>query len=344
MSSIPDGDAITGTSSSAPSGSAQPPAVPETCANCGRTFVGDYCPACGQRAGSELSVIGILGGFVRELIDTERGLWRTFRDLTLHPGTAVRAYLAGARRPFTSPGRYLLVGAIVVTVASAALQGIGAQSSNIVGRMAVISAQGFRDGLQDPGETTPLEGTAWSAAIQDLEQLGAYPALTLVVIAGLVGLLYWALFRRDTASPAEAFAVATYVTAHSVILYKCADCILELIVHYGALEARFSTVFDWSSQALLFVYPGVLTYGCFGASVWNGIKGGLGLAWGYTEAALVSIVGLAGYAEWLLWAYPDAYSGSGPGMAVAVAFAAVLLLVHGAFELYARYRHGGHSA
>ncbi|MCS3641448.1 DUF3667 domain-containing protein [Salinibacter ruber] len=347
MSSIPDGDASTGTSSSAPSGAAQPPAVPETCANCGRTFVGDYCPACGQRAEPELSIIRILGGFVRELIDTERGLWRTFRDLTLHPGTAVRAYLAGARQPFTNPGRYLLVGAIVTTVASAALEGIGAPDHNI-GRFAVHVAQGFTKGaVEDSGEAAAasLEGTAWGAAVQDLEQLGAYPALALVLIAGLVGLLYWALFRRDTNVPAEAFAVGTYATAHAVILYQCADCILELFVHHGALGTRLSTAFDWGSQALLFIYPGVLTYGCFGASVWNGIKGGLGLAWGYTEAALVSIVGLAGYAEWLLWAYPNAYSGSGPGgVIVAVAFAAVLLLVHGAFELYARYRHGGHSA
>ncbi|MCS3663247.1 hypothetical protein GGP65_000850 [Salinibacter ruber] len=343
MSSIPDGDASTGTSSSAPSGSARPPAVPETCANCGRTFVGDYCPACGQRAEPELSIISILGGFVRELIDTERGLWRTFRDLTLHPGTAVRAYLAGARQPFTNPGRYLLVGALVITAFSATLQGVGAPDSNI-GRLAVIVANGFRSGLQGAGETAPLEGTAWSAAVQDLEQLGAYPALVLMLIAGLVGLLYWALFRRDTNSPAEAFAVGTYATAHAVILYQCTNVVFELLVHYGALETGISTTFEWALRVLLFVYPSVLTYGCFGASMRNSVKGGLGFAWGYIEAAFVALVGLAGYAEWLLWAYPNAYSGSGPGMAVAVALAAVLLLVHGAFELYARYRHGGHSA
>ncbi|WP_263809776.1 DUF3667 domain-containing protein [Salinibacter pepae] len=231
--------------------------------------MGDYCPACGQRGGSELSVIGILGGFVRELVDTERGLWRAFRDLTLHPGTAVRAYLAGARQPFMNPGRYLLVGAIVTTVASAALQGIGAPDHNI-GRFAVHVAQGVTKGAaEDSGEAAAasLEGTAWSAAVQDLEQLGAYPALALVLIAGLVGLLYWALFRRDTNVPAESFAVGTYATAHAVILYQCADCILELFVHHGALGARLSTAFDWGSQALLFVYPHVLTYGCWGKRV-----------------------------------------------------------------------------
>lgn len=346
MSSTPDDDSSTSATDSDASASANPPAVPETCANCGRTFVGEYCPACGQRAGSELSVIRILGGFVRELVDTERGLWRTFRDLTLRPGTAVRAYLAGAREPFTSPGRYLLVGALVTTVASATLQRIGALDLNI-GRFAVNVAQGFGRASLDSGEAVPpsLEGTALTAAVQDLEQLGAYPALVLVMVAGLVGLLYWALFRRDTNSPAEAFAVATYATAHAVILFQCADFVSELFVQYGTPGARLATAFEWSSRALLFVYPGVLTYGCFAASVWNGIKGGLGLAWGYIEAALVAIVGLVGYAEWLLWAYPDAYSrGELETAIIAGAFATFLFLVHGALELYARYRYGGYSA
>ncbi len=126
MSSPPEDDSATGTADPEVSQTAQPPAVPQTCANCGRTFIGEYCPGCGQRAESELSILHILGGFVRELVDTERGLWRTFRDLTLRPGTAARGYLAGARQPFTSPGRYLLVGAIVTTVTSAALQRLGA--------------------------------------------------------------------------------------------------------------------------------------------------------------------------------------------------------------------------
>ncbi|WP_103021181.1 DUF3667 domain-containing protein [Salinibacter altiplanensis] len=336
MSSIPDDD--TSTTNSDPSTSAPPPAAPEACANCGRTFIGDYCPGCGQRAEPALSILHILGGFVRELVDTERGLWRTFRDLTLRPGTAVQDYLTGTRRPFTSPGRYLLVGALVITVLAATLEGIGAPTSNI-GRLAVIAANGFSDGVQDPGDTASFEGTAWNAAIQDLEQFGAYPALVLMLIAGLVGVLYWALFRRSMTFPAEAFAVATYATAHAVILYQSTDFVFELLVHYGALGTQASLVFERAlSVAFLFVYPGVLTYGCFGASVWNGVKGSLGFLWGYIEAPLVALAGLAGYAEWLAWTNPDTYSGDGPGAAIAGAFFAVLLLVHGLLELYARYQ------
>lgn len=340
MPSLPDGD--TSTTNSDPSTSARPPVLPETCANCGRTFIGDYCPGCGQRAEPALSILHILGGFVRELVDTERGLWRTFRDLTLRPGTAVQDYLTGTRRPFTSPGRYLLVGALVVTVLAATLEEIGAPASNI-GQLAVIAANGFSDGVQDPGDTASFEGTAWNAAIQDLEQFGAYPALVLMLIAGLVGILHWALFRRSMTFPAEAFAVATYATAHAVVLYQSTDFVFELLVHYGALEAQASLVFERASETILFVYPGVLTYGCFGASVWNGVKGSLGFLWGYIEASLMALAGLAGYAEWLAWTNPDAYSGDGLGVAITGFFFAVLLLVHGALELYARYRYGGHS-
>jgi hypothetical protein len=129
--------------------------------------------------------------------------------------------------------------------------------------------RGFTEGVQDPGKaTTTSFGTAWSAAIQDLEQLGAYPALALVVIAGLVGILYWTLFRQDTDSPAEALAVAAYATAHATILSQCADFIFELFVHYGAPRAQVSTAFDRSSEALIraFSRVGALGQACGTAS------------------------------------------------------------------------------
>ncbi|WP_103026442.1 DUF3667 domain-containing protein [Salinibacter altiplanensis] len=310
------------------------PVRAETCANCGRTFAGEYCPSCGQRAELELSFIGILGGFVRELVDTERGLWRTLRDLTLRPGTTVRHYLRGQRRPFTSPGRYLLVGAIIATGCSALLNRLGLPSEN-VGRAAIDAAQGFTGAI----EPATVDESAWGAATQGLEQVGAVPAFVLVAIAGLGGLLCRSLFRRETHSFAEALAVATYGATHATILYQGADLVSELIVRYGTPGPRVSAALNWGSEALLVVYPGLLTYGCFGASVWNGLKGGLGFAWGYIEAVLIAILGLAGYATWIHWTHPDTYAGDGTETVIVTGgFAAVLLLVHGLLELYTRPR------
>lgn len=332
MSSPSDDDPIPGVPDLDAPPSTQAPVKLETCVNCGRTFNGEYCPACGQQADSELSIIGILGGFARELVDTEQGLWQTFKDLTLRPGTTVRAYLAGTRKPLTSPGRYLLVGAIVATGISMILQGVGASPWN-PGLLATNVAQGFAEGTE-----TSWEGTAWNAGVRSLQEFGAVPALVLLVLAGLAGVLYRSLFRKAANSPAEALAVAAYATAHATILFQGVHFAFELVEHYGGLGTRLSTVFEWISNATLLLYPGFVTYGCFGASVWNGIKGVLGWTWAYVEVCLVAIIGLSGYAEWLLWAHPDAYPGEGPAAMVAIGFGVFLLLVHGVLELYGWYR------
>lgn len=315
------------------------PVETETCANCGRAFTGDYCPSCGQRASDELSVVSILGGFARELLDTERGLWRTFRDLTLRPGTTVQRYLQGERRPFTSPGRYLLVGALIATGTDAALRGVGATAPGF-GKVLWGFAAGFAEGGQNPGNESAL-----GAVAQNFEEFGAVPALVLVLVTGLAGLLYRSLYRRETDSAAEALAVAAYGTAHGAILYQAFDFVFRLLLHYGEPVIGHPHVFHRIPLAVLFLYPGIVTYGCFGANWWNGIKGALGEAWAFIEAGLVVVVGMAGYAEWLVWAYPDGHSRGEPGSAiVAVTVVASLLLVHGAFELYARYRYGRRSA
>lgn len=48
------------------------------CSNCGRRFVGTYCPDRGQEADPPGTALGVLSVFVRELIDTEGGLWPTY--------------------------------------------------------------------------------------------------------------------------------------------------------------------------------------------------------------------------------------------------------------------------
>lgn len=329
-----DSGSNTGKSDPGPPASMRVPVEIETCANCGRTFSGEYCPSCGQRVESELSVISILGGFVRELIETERGLWRTFKDFTLRPGTATRHYLNGVRRPFTSPGRYLLVGAIVATGSTTILNWVGTPSDGL-GRFAISAAQGFTRGSGTAGASGE---SAWSATLHGLEQLGAVPAVVLLMLAGIAGLLYRPLFRQETDSLAEALAVATYGAAHAAILYSGTELTLELVGHYGKLGARMTTFFEWIPNGVLLLYPGVLTYGCFGPRWWNGMKGALGWTWANVESALVVIMGITGYAEWLHRINPETYTGSGPGAGVAGASAAFLILVHGLLEVYFRYR------
>lgn len=90
-------------------------AIAETteCPNCGRVFVGEYCPSCGQEASLSVSPVDVVGGFFRELVDVERGFGPTLVGLTLQPGETLRGYLQGGRAGLASPGRYLVAAMIL---------------------------------------------------------------------------------------------------------------------------------------------------------------------------------------------------------------------------------------
>jgi len=93
-------------------------AVVETveCPNCGRVFTGTYCPDCGQEADPSVSATGVIGGFFRDLIDVDDGVWPTVVGLTLRPGKTLQRYLSGIRKGLTSPGQYLLAAVVEVGV------------------------------------------------------------------------------------------------------------------------------------------------------------------------------------------------------------------------------------
>lgn len=305
-------------------------AVIETaqCLNCGRRFVGDYCPDCGQKANKELSAFDIVGDFFRELVDTERGFWHTVKGLTLRPGTTVRRYLRGERQSFMSPGRYLLVSAVIAGAVIQILQWIAPSTS----QQGVIEAFaiGFTDGLADSsGEAEEIlpSDSAIDEAVRHAQQLGPARVLTLVALAGLAGLLYQVLFRRNVGSLGESFALAAYAVGHGVILMSGARFVLRVIDDQYGIDV--SLLGPIAFLALLLVYPGTVTYGCFGASWWNGLKGTLGTLWALVEVVLVVMVSIGGYAGWLLWAYPETYSGSEPVVDALTAGGICLLLLHG---------------
>ena len=60
------------------------------CANCSNLFAGTYCPNCGQKRGAAVTVLDLVSGFFREVMDLEGGFWPTVKGLTLHPGRTLQ--------------------------------------------------------------------------------------------------------------------------------------------------------------------------------------------------------------------------------------------------------------
>jgi hypothetical protein len=79
------------------------PAGPVTCANCGTSYTGHFCPQCGQKAHIHRSLAAIGHDIMHGVLHLDGKLWETLPLLTLKPGELTRRYIAGERAKFVSP-------------------------------------------------------------------------------------------------------------------------------------------------------------------------------------------------------------------------------------------------
>lgn len=300
------------------------------CPNCGRRFSGNYCPACGQKADAELTILDIIGGFFRDLLDVNRGLWPTLKGLTIVPGRTLRHYLSGARQQYVNPGRYLL--------------------------FAIL----FRGGIYQLMKWTEVaEADAGSDPAVDAIQVafqtiiptstGGYAYIAWICLfGGLLGLLYRQLFASKTRNRATAVAIAVFVAAHGLIL--------STLLEAGWQFPRYAMIGEpMTGSGKVFVgtllgYAGLATYRCFQSHWIDGLKAVLAVFWACVEMFSVGAFITLGYAGVLSLADPETYPlvategremGLGAHIAIVV-FLTVLgslpLLLHAGVAAYARSR------
>ncbi len=81
-----------------------------TCLNCGQIFNGNYCPQCGQKAGTgRLSFTVLLSEAFHFLTHFEKGFFHTAWYFLVYPGKASIDYLHGKRKQFQKPVSYILI-------------------------------------------------------------------------------------------------------------------------------------------------------------------------------------------------------------------------------------------
>ncbi|MBO4596379.1 MAG: DUF3667 domain-containing protein [Bacteroidaceae bacterium] len=74
------------------------------CASCGTTFVGNYCPRCGQSASiGRFSFTKTIQLFLNVWGVGNRSMFRSIRDLILRPGYMIRDYLSGMHSAYFPP-------------------------------------------------------------------------------------------------------------------------------------------------------------------------------------------------------------------------------------------------
>ena len=125
------------------------------------------------------------------MMDTDEGFVATVAALTMRPGQVTRTYLAGGRRRYSGPLRYVL---IVVTIYAIVFNTLGVEFEV--------------PGLPERDEVDRL-------ATRVVHALLAYMAVPVLL---LVALLQWPLFRSAGLSLAETWVVALYAFGHATWL------------------------------------------------------------------------------------------------------------------------------
>lgn len=291
----------------------------QTCPNCGRAFVGDYCPDCGQEVSRALSVLDVFSGLFREVIDIENGFWPTLRGLSLRPGAVLRHYLNGARQSLMHPGRYLL--------------------ASVVTSSAVFWGLGWAGLLLSPGRSASGGPDQIRTAFRKLFQYQETQIVSTLIIAGLLALTLGRLFNHRVRRGAKALALGSFLAGHTTFL---AAGVTLVFVPSQYLATGQPVASSWHPYPIVAVpYIWVATYWTFGRGRWTGMKATLAVAWTAAEYLAVSNLAFSGWALWIVWKEPaGAPEVNIPveGLVVTGGLSLGLLLLHLGEELYARRR------
>jgi hypothetical protein len=191
------------------------PAVP-VCKDCGASLGGPFCHSCGQRAlAGRLRFADVGRWLVGKLLDADRGLLMTMRELTLRPGPTIQRYVDGQRTRFTNPFAYLFIGGAV----SALLWTFTPDA------MRAELAKSAADDMRWFGPLTEAQSRAalglWEKTVPYAAQVQLAVCLPLVFILRL-------FFRRSGHNLAEISVFALFVSGQLMFVSSLAMLPLQL--------------------------------------------------------------------------------------------------------------------
>ncbi len=81
-----------------------------TCLNCGNSFDGKYCSACGQKAEvKRFTITEVLTEMLHFFTHFEKGFLHTIWSFLINPGTSSLNFLKGKRKQYQTPVSYLFI-------------------------------------------------------------------------------------------------------------------------------------------------------------------------------------------------------------------------------------------
>lgn len=166
------------------------------CKNCGNSFTGNFCNACGQSAAVKRFAFSY---FVKETffssLDIEKGFFQTIKVLFKSPGKAIRQYVEGRRLSLYVPGKFLL----------------------LIGTVATFISIHFNLFLSD--ELDPLSARLPVSHLGDFLLFAQqYTTLINVVAIPVFAFFSWLIFLQKGFNYTENLILNIYITAQQLVM------------------------------------------------------------------------------------------------------------------------------
>ncbi|MFZ2492231.1 MAG: DUF3667 domain-containing protein [Thermoanaerobaculia bacterium] len=176
------------TDASIPAGPGEP-----TCANCGEGLRGQFCHACGQKAGHhQLDFHHFAHEAIHEIVHLDGKIVQTLKLLVSRPGELTRQFVAGRRVRYIGPIRLYLTFSILFFALAAVFPSAtgGAFKVGLTPATPGERQSDFRQRLETATRKAGQQGGVGVVVMHNLPK-------SMFVLMPLFGVLTWAFYRRD---------------------------------------------------------------------------------------------------------------------------------------------------
>jgi hypothetical protein len=187
------------------------------CLNCAATFHGRYCHRCGQKIPTRLTIPGVLGNSLNQLLELDSAMLRTVLGLTARPGRLAREYVVGRRAAYMNPLKYAFLATTMYILLVTILQDrTDLLDEHPVHPLALLSVYVAYLGWGPDGFPALSFGMAAARHIDWFVHLLPYATFFFLVPLAPLQLR---LFRRDSVNVAECYAFQIYAVGHLMLVH-----------------------------------------------------------------------------------------------------------------------------